>query len=229
MRGKHVVDIGFQHVGRIIPAHAGQTLREMLSSFHTTDHPRACGANRLWARIILSYAGSSPRMRGKHAGDMAALALLRIIPAHAGQTKTPTWPTVSAPDHPRACGANPGSEVKARWSVGSSPRMRGKPIVAEQRVWVVRIIPAHAGQTCEEAVPERQIPDHPRACGANVHGRRPCVIGVGSSPRMRGKRLGSQVAEQAVRIIPAHAGQTRRLCCRTRPAPDHPRACGANA
>ena len=55
------------------------------------------------------------------------------------------------------------------------------------------------------------------------------VLPVGSSPRVRGK-LGDLLPEHdAVRIIPARAGQTRQRHKPTFLDPDHPRACGANA
>ena len=57
------------------------------------------------------------------------------------------------------------------------------------------------------------------------------VFGIrftGSSPRMRGKQLRRELHKVARRIIPAHAGQTKRFCRRVMYKSDHPRACGAN-
>ena len=51
----------------------------------------------------------------------------------------------------------------------------------------------------------------------------------GSSPRVRGKRLGRTWGGGYVqRIIPARAGQTRTTAAPPHPGADHPRACGAN-
>ena len=65
MRGKPGHGQFSFRVERIIPAHAGQTPTCSASTCATTDHPRACGANR--APVVPSAArgGSSPRMRGK--------------------------------------------------------------------------------------------------------------------------------------------------------------------
>ena len=87
--------------------------------------------------------------------------------------------------------------------------MRGKPHRATGPFHAVRIIPAHAGQTGERPSNARPLADHPRACGANLQ----LVEGFGgsffgSSPRMRGKRQGSDGRRPETRIIPAHAGQT---------------------
>ncbi len=45
---------------------------------------------------------------------------------------------------------------------------------------------------------------------------------------MRGKPGGGRIGLIAIRIIPAHAGQTAGLPSESRRLPDHPRACGAN-
>ena len=98
---------------------------------------------------------------------------------------------------------------------GSSPRMRGKRTGCSVASWPVRIIPAHAGQTCTPRTSCDFPQDHPRACGANA-----CMTGVidnvdGSSPRMRGKQGKTAKASDGVRIIPAHAGQTVRFYAKT--------------
>ena len=86
--------------------------------------------------------------------------------------------------------------------------MRGK-LPHEWWSWLFgRIIPAHAGQT------DSEIPSISAASG--------------SSPRMRGKRVGPTPHAVLARIIPAHAGQTWLYRRMVSSSPDHPRACGAN-
>ena len=91
---------------------------------------------------------------------------------------------------------------------GSSPRVRGKPVLAVELVCRIRIIPARAG--------------------ANGVWGTFNIRGHGSSPRVRGKHARRGVGGGEARIIPARAGQT----CGTSHGiwfhPDHPRACGAN-
>ena len=88
--------------------------------------------------------------------------------------------------------------------------MRGKlrPIILG--LYRRRIIPAHAGQTGARHLNDDGHTDHPRACGANVDFTRDVFYYFGSSPRMRGKRRAARPQLAAVRIIPAHAGQTSR-------------------
>ena len=54
-----------------------------------------------------------------------------------------------------------------------------------------RIIPARAGQTISAALMDGATTDHPRACGANVNPWTSSESMVGSSPRVRGKLLGT--------------------------------------
>ena len=71
----------------------------------------------------------------------------RIIPARAGQTPPNSPFRRFHPDHPRACGANGMVAVANRQIRGSSPRVRGKPVVVTLIPVCQRIIPARAGQT----------------------------------------------------------------------------------
>ncbi len=167
-------------------------------------------------------------MRGKLAVLAAGRPHLRIIPAHAGQTWPDTSPAQTPQDHPRACGAN-GAGATDRWAChGSSPRMRGKPRDDSWPPSTRRIIPAHAGQTASIVGANAPWPDHPRACRANGKRRGAFVLEHGSSPRMRGKRGRRTLFHSSLRIIPAHAGQTKYQPADLFSKPDHPRACGAN-
>ena len=147
MRGKRHRVRGHGRGRRIIPAHAGQTNPRQTPRITTTDHPRACGANRPRSRPGTFKNGSSPRMRGKRGGYTRLPRHVRIIPAHAGQTSPTCRTSVSATDHPRACGANYPNIASELWFDGSSPRMRGKRGNYAKARAASRIIPAHAGQT----------------------------------------------------------------------------------
>ena len=228
MRGKHGAHAAKTARNRIIPAHAGQTRPQVPALGAITDHPRACGANKYPMICHVGRFGSSPRMRGKPGALNVPHSSSRIIPAHAGQTLRCCCRRCDIPDHPRACGANNPDCDRVVQDAGSSPRMRGKHF-HEVRVFDLgRIIPAHAGQTGFWVNTSMSPPDHPRACGANKYPMI-CHVGrFGSSPRMRGKPGALNVPHSSSRIIPAHAGQTLRCCCRRCDIPDHPRACGAN-
>ena len=71
-----------------------------------------------------------------------------------------------------------------------------------------RIIPAYAGSTSGRAQHKTIAWDHPRVCGE--HPTLDEFIGLcrGSSPRMRGARLGPGRRPVPGGIIPAYAGST---------------------
>ena len=210
MRGKLIDCRVRSRRRRIIPAHAGQTVGERLERSGVADHPRACGANPRACSIAPRCCGSSPRMRGKHGPGRRHRPPVRIIPAHAGQTTFTSSTLRLNPDHPRACGANHSADTRGTLRVGSSPRMRGKLGTAAAALPLMRIIPAHAGQTTTPKFALKLSTDHPRACGANHVKRRAHSVRHGSSPRMRGKHGHAFIGRRENRIIPAHAGQTRR-------------------
>ncbi len=147
MRGKHVFRNDIFLPIRIIPAHAGQTHREVCAARPQTDHPRTCRANYPFAELMKHSTGSSPHIRGKLRHVPSDRLRQRIIPAHAGQTCTLCACVPVDPDHPRTCGANLASLTKIGRRAGSSPHMRGK--LGERLLGGdgFRIIPAHAGQT----------------------------------------------------------------------------------
>ena len=228
MRGKRSRPLACVPCHRIIPAHAGQTRVRTALRRTRTDHPRACGANLTVAVTLAVPAGSSPRMRGKHTKTPKTMSYPRIIPAHAGQTTSTSDSWATAPDHPRACGANTARKPVTGIKTGSSPRMRGKRGCGGRSTTRGRIIPAHAGQTSPLSEHSSPRSDHPRACGANAFGEHERCGGAGSSPRMRGKHQGRQLQQPQRRIIPAHAGQTTARTPVGDGKTDHPRACGAN-
>ena len=228
MRGKRCGVAAAVVTYRIIPAHAGQTTPIVTAWYRTPDHPRACGANTSTRSAYSTLVGSSPRMRGKLGFGSTRQCRPRIIPAHAGQTDDAVFSMLRHPDHPRACGANIVITTAEKEEYGSSPRMRGKPVCCVVDIAVVRIIPAHAGQTAAGGSATKSRTDHPRACGANVTARPMAPSRCGSSPRMRGKPQTLGIAWVCGRIIPAHAGQTPTDSQHDHHPADHPRACGAN-
>ena len=192
------------------------------------DHPRACGANFRPVSRGCSRFGSSPRVRGKRCKLRQLKQQIRIIPARAGQTNIESTLRYRRTDHPRACGANDHPTCGKVSENGSSPRVRGKLVRVLGRVALGRIIPARAGQTVALLSAANAPPDHPRACGANPPRMASANRGGGSSPRVRGKRMGWHVRAARFWIIPARAGQTPSVSAALIPRPDHPRACGAN-
>ena len=110
------------------------------------DHPRACG-EKIQGRLQGSlYRGSPPRMRGKEHAKNACCSWTRITPAHAGKSLSAVTPSLTAKDHPRACGEKMHflNQMTSLW--GSPPRMRGKDVACPAATAGAGITPAHAGK-----------------------------------------------------------------------------------
>ena len=112
--------------------------------------------------------------------------------------------------------------------MGSSPRVRGKPVQVRPQVADGRLIPACAGKTGARGLIPRPGPAHPRACGENRIAVTTPYSPEGSSPRVRGKREGACSNLSRAGLIPACAGKTGASSTRGRLCPAHPRVCGEN-
>ncbi len=174
-------------------------------------------------------AGSSPRMRGTLGDALVGPALVRFIPAHAGNTVNDITVLRSAAVHPRACGEHAIAVPYTASLDGSSPRMRGTLPGGDDVRQDGRFIPAHAGNTRLRRRGYAAPPVHPRACGEHGFGREGLLKLFGSSPRMRGTRRGRWHLHGGRRFIPAHAGNTPHAARATSMRSVHPRACGEHS
>ena len=91
--------------------------------------------------------GSPPPMRGKEAGLLQPLLMIRITPAYAGKSRA--WLNVEdyTGDHPRLCGEKRDAEPKRTDQKGSPPPMRGKVLNGFRDNPYYRITPAYAGKS----------------------------------------------------------------------------------
>ena len=72
--------------GRLIPARAGNTLKELLLISMPSAHPRSRGEHRPEKRCRHPAGGSSPLARGTHPLQPVPVGYRRLIPARAGNT-----------------------------------------------------------------------------------------------------------------------------------------------
>ena len=172
------------------------------------DHPRVCGEHYRIIHQAGRCPGSSPRMRGARWYLLAKGHRVRIIPAHAGSTRSSCFCDPPGRDHPRACGEHLLRNCEPAREAGSSPRMRGALKCFPYSVIEIGIIPAHAGSTRFLRAYININRDHPRACGEHCMLLISWLAWLGSSPRMRGA-LGYSILDNfKYGIIPAHAGST---------------------
>ena len=90
------------------------------------------------------------------------------------------------------------------------------------------LIPAHAGKTIRDRGRLGLRRAHPRSRGENHPGPGEARAAAGSSPLTRGKLPRDQNVAVRVRLIPAHAGKTRRRSPLAPGRAAHPRSRGEN-
>ena len=230
-RGKRV-DAVHPHAGvGLIPAHAGNTRREILyadprsgnppwASLEIIDrrkaramgpapaHPRAGGENTPRIPATASCCGSSPCGRGKRRRAVPGAAGQRLIPARAGKTPSPRQCPATSSAHPRAGGENSRTRLAISRPPGSSPRVRGKHDEYAVLLGDLGLIPACAGKTRRSGAWRGRGRAHPHACGENVISPLAMASRKGSSPSVRGKLIIRWQPKRAARLIPARAGKT---------------------
>ena len=69
--------------------------------------------------------------------------------------------------HPRSRGENRGPRGWPAGAAGSSPLTRGKPLEGLAGLLSGRLIPAHAGKTCQRRQVRHEAGAHPRSRGEN--------------------------------------------------------------
>ena len=208
MRGKPATSLAAALVQRNIPAYAGKTGAASGGGGGAAEHPRVCGENTILYHVGGLALGTSPRMRGKPSSTSAIVS--------------------SIAEHPRVCGENELRAVGEKGRLGTSPRMRGKPGEPRKSHDFLRNIPAYAGKTAAMHFAFDQQTEHPRVCGENAVAPLVGEISSGTSPRMRGKRHGSETTWSDRRNIPAYAGKTCVAAQSHQPGAEHPRVCGEN-
>ena len=227
-RGKQVRGMVRDAIGRLIPAHAGKTGPTNPRRASPRAHPRSRGENVAAAIWAGADDGSSPLTRGKRSRTRFGHSTRRLIPAHAGKTRWWSGATRTWPAHPRSRGENTSRSEQSQNEHGSSPLTRGKRPHDLAGGSMSRLIPAHAGKTCPRTRRAWAGPAHPRSRGENVCVGADRFNRAGSSPLTRGKRRLASVLAARGRLIPAHAGKTRRSTMPRAPRGAHPRSRGEN-
>ena len=187
VRGKRAKPTGRGNCNGSIPACAGEA-RSWVSGFALAQvYPRVCGGSVCELNDARNAVGLSPRVRGKHDFVPGKQVVARSIPACAGEAPSPPPPLPVPGVYPRVCG---GSVVLAGSPVvwpGLSPRVRGKPKVAEVIGEGTRSIPACAGEAEWVDYLPPDYPVYPRVCGGSSVLAVLVMSANGLSPRVRGK------------------------------------------
>ena len=191
-------------------------------------HPRSRGENPPPVRIGVADPGSSPLTRGKHPFGCRREPFSRLIPAHAGKTRTAGRPGIRPRAHPRSRGENMLRRKSPAYMAGSSPLTRGKLRSGLGNAASARLIPAHAGKTTRLRRSFLTGWAHPRSRGENAAASAASLTMRGSSPLTRGKPVNEVPERLALGLIPAHAGKTSGAELSPSSDEAHPRSRGEN-
>ena len=152
----------------IIPACAGSTVMRSDAFGFMRDHPRMCGEHCHWLSVEVTPLGSSPHVRGARRLWSVFGSVTGIIPACAGSTLIGGTIPSQWRDHPRMCGEHQFVDGFPGGQKGSSPHVRGAPLL-DLIVRAFRgIIPACAGSTWRRLCWFLSPRDHPRMCGEHT-------------------------------------------------------------
>ena len=146
MRGKESNARSKRQENGITPAYAGKRVVCPCFLIAEWDHPRVCGEKNAPVADADAGEGSPPRMRGKVLSPALVLSDVGITPAYAGKRRSPAFKCGGTGDHPRVCGEKSSSIMAQVRPVGSPPRMRGKVLLTNGALSIIRITPAYAGK-----------------------------------------------------------------------------------
>ncbi len=229
VRGTAAGRLGLCRSARFIPARAGNSKVSSRTCSFSSVHPRACGEQHFAIAVVFLDCGSSPRVRGTADRRVKLVLGHRFIPARAGNRSTAQAAMSSRAVHPRACGEQHAVQFARIDETGSSPRVRGTAACRGRRVGTIRFIPARAGNRTGPLPMRKDRTVHPRACGEQMPGSTRPPQTAGSSPRVRGTVVGTEVLAAVRRFIPARAGNSPAKNIGWPSIAVHPRACGEQA
>ena len=181
------------------------------------------------ATVIQRIPGLSPRVRGKQGLDPPSPAILRSIPACAGEASSVRRKGLLRGVYPRVCGGSRMGEGLKDLVEGLSPRVRGKRPRLRCAALRLRSIPACAGEADAPVSTAPLAPVYPRVCGGSRFGPVDTYIEPGLSPRVRGKPRRLVGGRPFRRSIPACAGEAAGSARAVRQLQVYPRVCGGSA
>ena len=209
-----------------IPACAGEPSSASIQNRTLVVYPRVCGGTRRPRRCRRAGPGLSPRVRGNRRQGAAAVGGIRSIPACAGEPKSGRARTAPKQVYPRVCGGTQRRLAGATLLSGLSPRVRGNRVSSSRQPQEGGSIPACAGEPGGQLCNCIAAEVYPRVCGGtNPASNRP-PAGTGLSPRVRGNQPDVDYNTQAIRSIPACAGEPRDGASAHCRLAVYPRVCG---
>ena len=173
---------------RSIPACAGETWQTAgAKRAHRVD-PRVRGGDPSAKAAPRRYPGRSPRARGRPYAGCCPRSNAGSIPACAGETPVHTPGIRTWQVDPRVRGGDASAYGHAAFSMGRSPRARGRRSNQRRPTSGVGSIPACAGETFVVTNTAADPEVDPRVRGGDRNSPPPQATVQGRSPRARGRR-----------------------------------------
>ena len=221
-RGNHVRDGARQTFKGSIPACAGEPRAHSARNRPTQVYPRVRGGTFGRRRPESTIKGLSPRARGNPHSGLFTGRGAGSIPACAGEPGDVAGRAGRMEVYPRVRGGTLDTLDKKLMTCGLSPRARGNLGTSLALSYILRSIPACAGEpswTFKSAT-GRQV--YPRVRGGTTRSKSTDETVKGLSPRARGNHLNHKSRTPVTRSIPACAGEPwsrRTTASRTRVYP----------
>ncbi len=149
----------------IIPTRVGTSVSRLCWASAGKDHPHACGDKHCPKMRAEVARGSSPRVWGQVAGQLARVVSAGIIPTRVGTRVFTHTNFFACKDHPHACGDKQYRLLPTMRFLGSSPRVWGQAFFGSLFSALCGIIPTRVGTSCRHIVRVYAHRDHPHACG----------------------------------------------------------------
>ena len=175
------------------------------------------------------HVGSSPLARGTLEHRPHIKAAPGLIPARAGNTSFPNDGAGIPWAHPRSRGEHEPCLCTQGSRRGSSPLARGTRSRPATPTSKSGLIPARAGNTLTPPSCSSPKRAHPRSRGEHDSYGDKVIKGAGSSPLARGTRHRRHQSPESNGLIPARAGNTLSVACRSYLSRAHPRSRGEHA
>ena len=152
--------------------------------------------------------GSPPHTRGILIGCLVLDGVLRLTPAHAGNTHRLPDKHLHIRAHPRTRGEYAERDLGVTSDVGSPPHTRGILMGETFKYVAPGLTPAHAGNTKGTYKSVADYQAHPRTRGEYYVFTSGSGNGIGSPPHTRGIPKRAKISRKVSRLTPAHAGNT---------------------
>ena len=209
MRGNLRVSDGAGLSGRSIPACAGEPGGANRRGRATEVYPRVCGGTG--GVIIGGWPpyGLSPRVRGNLLHGVLRDAVVRSIPACAGEPYRRRQLRRGYTVYPRVCGGTSAWSAIYLATAGLSPRVRGNQRQAARRQGRPGSIPACAGEPTIPIIGVLSAKVYPRVCGGTRAQVMIPMSLLGLSPRVRGNPMPKRRIPLPPEVYPRVCGGTQ--------------------